>query len=103
MAVSAVLIFPRIAPVRPGTDDNQWRVSDGGFVASGSGHNAAIISSAEFAQAELSGGEVIDTGLQIGEVPTNQIRLDLLKSPRTRPGADTNFPPPVPPSSPGRH
>src|SRR5205823_11030128 len=65
MAIGAVLIFPSIAPVGAGADDGQRRVSDGRFAAGGLGQNAAIISAAEFAQTELGGGEVIDTGLQI--------------------------------------
>jgi hypothetical protein len=54
-------------------------VGDGGFTASGFEQDAAIISGAQSAQAELGGGEVIDAGLQVREVAANQIKLDLVE------------------------
>src|SRR5947207_3491265 len=91
MAIGAVLIFPGIAPVGASAQDNQRSVSDGGFVGGGIDQNAAIISGAEFAQAELGGSEMIDTGCQVREVATNQIKLDFIERPGTGGGAKVNL------------
>jgi len=41
--------------------------------------NAAIVSGAQPAQAELGGSEVIDAGRKVGEVAADEVELDLVE------------------------
>ena len=65
VAVGAVLILPGVAPVGGGADDCQRGVGDGGLGGRGIDQDAAIVSGAKPAQAELGGGEVIDAGFEV--------------------------------------
>ena len=91
VAVGAVLILPGVAPVGGGADDGQWGVSDGGLRGRGFDQDAAIVSGAKLAQAEFGGGKVIDAGFEVGEVPADQVELDLVQCSRAGSGAKVDF------------
>ena len=93
MAVGAVLILPGVAPVRASADDGQRSLGDCGFGGGGLDQDAAIVSGAQFAQAELGGGEVIDAGFEIvrQKIAADQIEFDLVKRSGASGGAKVDF------------
>ena len=91
VAVGAVLILPGVAPVGGGADDGQRGVGDGGLGGGGIDQDAAIVSGAQPAQAELGGGEVIDAGLKVGEIAADQVEFDLVERSGAGGGAKVNF------------
>jgi hypothetical protein len=66
-------------------------VSDGGLAGRGFDQDAAIVSGAKLAQAEFGGGKVIDAGFEVGEVPADQVELDLVQCSRAGSGAKVDF------------
>src|SRR5207245_7418979 len=99
VAVSARLIFPGVAPVSAGANDSEWRVCDRRFSAGGFKERAPIISGAQPAQAELSGGKVVDAGLQVAQVAANQIQLDFVQRSSAGRRAKVEFTPGIAPLS----
>src|SRR6202030_2320168 len=79
MAVGAGLIFPGVAPVGASANDSERGVGDGRFAAGGFEEYAAIISGAQFAEAEFCRGEMIGTGIEAGQVAANEIELDFVE------------------------
>src|SRR5580692_2344882 len=82
MTIRAGLILPRVAPIRASTNDAQCRVSDRGFTRGSCNQGSAVITGAKLAQSKLSGRKVIDTSLQVGQLATDQIELNLVKRSR---------------------
>ena len=93
VSIGPGLVFPRVAPVRPGTDDDRRR-GGGGRLARGRLHDGApVISSAQLSQCEVVHPEVIDPGLQIRQVTADEIQLDVIERARTGGGAKQDLSP----------
>ncbi len=91
MAVGAVLILPCVAPVGGGADDGQRTVSDIEIIGSGVDEDTAIVSGAQFAEAEFSGGEVIDASFESREITADQIEFDLVERSGAGGGTEIDF------------
>src|SRR5579864_2584700 len=101
MTVGAGPIFPRVTPIRPRADDDDWGVGDGRIVASRGNESLSIVSRSKLAQAELGGPEVINSGGQCGRTPrklnfrseigADHVEFDFVERPRASCGAKKRF------------
>ena len=66
-------------------------MSDGGLIGGSFDQHAAMVSGAQSAQAELGRGEVIDAGLEPGEIAADQIEFDFVERSSAGGGAKVDF------------
>ena len=67
-------------------------MSDGVFRGGGLDQDAAIVSGAKLAEAELGGSEVIDAGREVSEFAANQVKLNFVQRSGAGGGTKINLP-----------
>src|SRR5215471_14544313 len=83
MAVRPVLIFPSIAPICTGGNDDQRRMDNRRLTSGCFNQCTAMIAGAQPAQAKISGRKVINTSVEPFELTASYIKLYLIKRART--------------------
>ena len=101
MAISARAIFPGIAPISPGAEDDDGRVRNGWVAARGFDYRLAEVSGPQLAQAEFSDAEMVDASRKAREICAGlgltfqigayDVEFDFVKRARAGRGAKKGF------------